>query len=176
MAHALLLAACGDRGEEARARHEAAQRARPDPALAGPAVPDTADMVSAVSTADAMPPVSLKFRIDQAPRVGESLPMTLALIQEPKLAIRDMHVAIQTRDGLQLKSAATLDFNNPEAGATQLIPVEVQPLQPGVLSIAVTVLVNSEVESLARSYTIPIIVLSAAGPPALAPARAAPHH
>jgi hypothetical protein len=170
VAVALLLAACGDRGEEARARHEAAQHPKADTAATGPAAPDTEDMVAAVSTADATRPVSLKFRLSEPPRVGEPLQLVLALIPEPKAAIHDMHVAMQPREGLQLKSAATIDFANPEAGATQLMQVAVLPQQLGVLSLAVTVLVNTEHDSLARGYTIPLIVVPSAPAPAPAPA------
>jgi hypothetical protein len=167
----LLIPACGDNGDQARARHEAAQHPKADGVIEAPPGPDIADMVSAVSTADATPPVSLKFRLGEAPRIGQPSQLMLALIQEPKLAIDAMHVAMQPRDGLQLLSPATTDFAAPVEGATQMIPVTIQPQQPGVLSLAVTVLVNTERESLARSYTIPMVVVAAG---AAAPAAAAP--
>jgi hypothetical protein len=173
----LFIPACGDNGDQARARHEAAQHPKADGVVAVPAGPDIADMVSAVSTADATPPVSLKFRLAEAPRIGQPSQLMLALIQEPKLAIEAMHVAMQPRDGLQLLSPATTDFAAPAEGATQMIPVTIQAQQPGVLSLAVTVLVNTERESLARSYTIPMVVVqpaAAAAAPAVAAAPKAP--
>jgi hypothetical protein len=154
----VLQGACSPSADEARARHDALQKSSAAESTA-PAGPDTIDMVSAVSTADSQPPVRLKFRLGEAPHVGQPLQLELALIQEPKLAIATMHVLIQTREGLQLKSPASLDFPNPEVGATQLIPVALQPLQQGILGLSVTVLVNTEHDSLARSFAIPLIVV-----------------
>jgi hypothetical protein len=164
LALASLLVACSPSADEARARHDALQK----PAVAqsaAPAGPDTLDMVSAVSPADTQPPVHLKFRLREAPRLGEPLQLELALIQEPKLAIDAMHVSIQAREGLLLKSASAVDFASPAVGATQLIPVTLQPQQQGVLGLYVTVLVNTERDSLSRSFAIPLIVVPGeAGP------------
>jgi hypothetical protein len=107
--------------------------------------------------------VRLKFRLAEAPHVGQPLQVELALIQEPKLAIEAMHVSIQTREGLQLKSPAAVDFPSPQVGATQLIPVSLQPLQQGILGLSVTVLVNTERDSLTRSFAIPLIVVPGDG-------------
>jgi hypothetical protein len=178
VALALLLAACSNGGDEARARHEAAQHPKPDAAVSAPEVPDTQDMVSAVGATDAMRPVSLKFRLAAPPRVGEPLQLMLALTQEPKLVIDALHLALLPREGLQLKSPAKIDFLNPQSGALHMIPVSLEPEQLGVLSLAVTVLVNTERDSVARSYTIPLIVVpaeaAAAAPVAVTKPPAAP--
>jgi hypothetical protein len=158
LALASLLCACSPNADEARAHHDA-QLHKDSPAAGLPAGTDTVDMVSAVSAADVQPPVHLKFRLHDAPHVGEPLQLELALIQEPKLVIDSMRVSIQPREGLLLKSAAAVDFPSPAEGATQLIPVSLQPQQQGVLGLSVTVLVNTERDSLSRSFAIPLIVM-----------------
>jgi hypothetical protein len=163
LALGVLLGACSPSAEEARARHDALQKPAAVQADATAAGPDTLDMVSAVSAADTQPPVHLKFRLHDAPHVGQPLQLELALLQEPKLQISAMHVSIQPREGLQLKSDSALDFLNPEVGATHMIPVALQPQQQGVLGLSVTVLVNTERDSLARSFAIPLIVVAADG-------------
>ena len=161
-----LLVACSPSAEEARARHDALQKPAVAATDAKPAGPDTLDMVSAVSTADAQPPVHLKFRLHDVPHVGQPLQLELALVQEPKLPIAAMHVSIQPREGLQLKSDSAIDFLNPDVGATHMIPVALQPQQQGVLGLFVTVLVNTERDSMSRSFAIPLIVVPADGGPA----------
>jgi hypothetical protein len=163
LALASLLGACSPSADEARARHDAMQKPAAAQGEPQPAGPDTLDMVSAVSTADALPPVHLKFRLHDAPHVGQPLQLELALIQEPKLAIEAMRVSIQPREGLQLKSPSAIDFPSPAVGATQIIPVALEPQQQGVLGLLVTVLVNTERDSLSRSFAIPLVVVAGDG-------------
>ena len=159
VAGVLAVAGCNGSSEQARLRHLATQSG----GNTGAAQPDdpTSDMVNAVSTADGKPPVYLKFRLVTAPQVGQPLELQIALIQEPKLEIDTLKVSLQPREGLQLKSASPIDLGKPGIGATHMIPVTLLPLQAGVLSLAVTVLVDTERETLTRGYTVPVLVLPA---------------
>ena len=157
VAGVLAVAGCNGSSEQARLRHLATQSG----GNTGAAQPDdpTSDMVNAVSTADGKPPVYLKFRLVTAPQVGQPLELQIALIQEPKLEIDTLKVSLQPREGLQLKSASPIDFGKPGVGETHLFPVTLVPQQTGVLSLGVTVLVDTERESLTRGYTVPVLVL-----------------
>jgi hypothetical protein len=169
-----LLAACSPSAEEARARHDALQKPAVALTDATPAGPDTLDMVSAVSNAEAQPPIHLKFRLHDAPHVGQPLQLELALVQEPKFVIQAMHVSILPREGLQLKSDSAIDFPSPEVGATHMIPVVLQPQQQGVLGLFVTVLFTTERDSISRTFAIPLIVVPADDGPAAAAGPVAP--
>ena len=171
---AMALAGCSRSSEEARLRHVAAQSgsSNPTPLADDPA----ADMVNAVSSGDNKSPVFLKFRLVTAPQVGKPLELQVALIQEPKLEIDSLKVWLQPRDGLQLKSAPSTDFGKPAIGELHMIPVTLVPQQAGVLSLGVTVLVDTEHDSITRGFTVPVLVMApsaAAGDaPAAAPAAA----
>jgi hypothetical protein len=160
----LALAGCNGSSEQARLRHEATQSGTTSK-VSDPDDP-TADMVNAVGPADAKPPVSLKFRLVTAPRVGQPLDLQVALLQDAKLEIDSLKVWLQPREGLQLKSPSPVVFGQPHVGETHMVPVTVVPQQTGVLSLGVTVLVDTERESLTRIYTVPVLVLPAQPPAA----------
>ena len=157
VAMVVALAGCSGSSEQARLRHEVAQSGGTN-AGSHPDDP-TADRVNAVSSAEGKPPDYLKFRMLTAPQIGQPLELQLALIQEPKLEIDTLKVSLQPREGLQLKSASPIDFGKPGVGETHLFPVTLVPQQTGVLSLGVTVLVDTERESLTRGYTVPVLVL-----------------
>jgi hypothetical protein len=154
----LLLAGCGGSSDEARQRHETAQSGG---TVANAQSDDpTADMVNAVGSADGKPPVYLKFRLVTAPQVGQPLELQVALVQDPKFEIDSLKVWLQPREGLQLKSPSPIDYGKPGVGESHMIPVTLVPQQNGVLSLGITVLVDTERESLTRSYTVPVLVLA----------------
>lgn len=157
------LAGCSGSSEQARLRHEATQSGTS--AKASDADDPTADMVNAVGPSDNKQPVSLKFRMATAPRIGQPFDLQVALVQDAKLEIDALKVWFQPREGLQLKSASPVDFGQPQPGATHVVPVTLVPQQTGVLSLGVTVLVDTERESLTRTYTVPVLVLAPAADP-----------
>ena len=122
------------------------------------AVPDDSDMVSAVGGNGSLTPVSLRFRFATAPRVGEVLQVELALAQDAQVQIDDLLVTLLPGDGLALESGRSLELHAPDAGAVQHLSATLRPQQPGLASLTATVLVNSGTSSIARSFSIPIIV------------------
>lgn len=145
-----LLHGCG-RGSEPRTS-TVAHHPRNDPAAA-----EEAELVSAVTPGGSMSPVSLKFRIPEAPRVGQPLRLELVLAQEPGLDITHVLVSLQPGDGLTLESDRSMEFEVPPPGATHRIVVNLRPQQQGVLSLNATVLVDAGTTSLTRSFSIPLI-------------------
>jgi len=117
-----------------------------------------ADLVSAVSSASALAPVSLKFGMAQPPRVGQPQRIELVLVQQPGLDIDNLLVSLQAGDGLALESDHSFEFQSPAAGATQRMSVTVRAGQAGLLNLAATVLVDTANSSVSRTYSIPLIV------------------
>jgi hypothetical protein len=156
-----LLSGCGGGADAARSQHEAQAAARAGAArVAGDAAAASAadaDMVSAVSPVTSTTPVSLRFRLSDAPQVGQALRLDLALLQAPGLEIDSLRVSLQPSDGLQIESEHSVEFQAPPVGATQRIVVTLRPQAPGLLSLGATVLVNTGGGSLSRNFSIPLI-------------------
>jgi hypothetical protein len=121
--------------------------------------PDDADMVSAVSGGNSTTPLALKFRIGAQPRNGESVHVQLALVPDPAVDIDALHIAMQVSDGLKLESSPQTNYAEPARGQTQYFDVLAHATKAGVLSLYVTVLVDTADASLTRNYTVPLIVL-----------------
>ena len=161
-----LVVGCAKSNDSARVQREARTQARAGAKVAtdqlAAAGAATDDLVAAASNSNSTAPVSLRFRLAEQPRVGQPLRLELALAQSPGLDIDAMHVSLQPREGLDVKSVRTIDYVGPTMGATQQMQVTVVPSQTGVLGLAVTVLVDSAGGSVVRSFTIPLIAIDPA--------------
>lgn len=165
LAAVALVAGCGRGADQARAAHEARTQARAGADRAGSAAAAAnaaeADFVAAVSSTSSTSPVSLKFRIQQPPQVGVPLQLDLVLSQEPQLDITSMFVSLLPGDGLSVLSNRSIEYHAPPPGAVQRISVMLRADAPGVLSLSVTVLVDSANASVSRSFNIPLIAAPA---------------
>lgn len=155
---AAVLPACGGSADSVRAAHEAHVAARGGAEAAQAAGPDDSDMVTAVGGNGSTTPVSLRFRFRTAPRVGEPFDVELALAQDAQVQIDDLLVSFLPGDGLALESGRSLELHAPATGAVQRFSATLRPQQAGLASLTATVLVNSGASSIARSFSIPIIV------------------
>ena len=163
VAIAALAAAC-DGGGEARAQHEARAHGKADAASSAEALAAAAaeaDFVAAVSSSSTAPPVTLKFRMQQPPRVGEPVQLDLVLAQPPQQEISAILVSLQPGDGLSLLSARSFEFRVPVPGATQRMKVTLRADAQSVLSLSATVLVDSGNTSVAYNFLIPLIAIPA---------------
>lgn len=164
LAIAALAAACGRGASDARAQHEARAHAKMDPGSSAEALAAAAaeaDFVAAVSSASTAPPVSLKFRMQQPPHVGEPLQLDLVLTQPPQQEISAMLVSLQPGDGLSVLSQRSFEFRAPAPGATQRMNVTLRADAQSVLSLSATVLVDSGNTSVAYNFLIPLIAVPA---------------
>ncbi|HMD59403.1 MAG TPA: hypothetical protein VKG66_06415 [Steroidobacteraceae bacterium] len=153
---AAVLSACGGSGKPA-----APQVAGPaKPAVTATAAdPDDADMVSAVSSANSTTPLALKFRIGEQPRNGEPVHVELAVVPDPAVDIDALHIAMQVSDGLKLDSPPQVSYAEPARGRNQHFEALVHASKAGVLSLYITILVDTADASITRNYTVPLIVL-----------------
>ena len=160
---AVLVAGCSKSDDAARLQREARAQARAGALAASnrlaAAGAEADDLVAAVSNADTATPVSLRFKLPEQPRVGQPLRLQLALAQAPGVEIDSMHVSFQPREGLDVQSEHSVEFVSPAVGATQQMMVTVLPGQAGVLGLAVTVQVDGNSSSIARSFMIPLIAI-----------------
>ncbi len=116
-------------------------------------------MVSAVSGGNSITPLALKFRIGEQPRNGEPVHVQLAIVPDPAVDIDALHIAMQVSDGLKLDSPPEVNYADPARGKSQHFEALVHATKTGVLSLYVTVLVDTADASLTRNYTVPLIVL-----------------
>ena len=116
------------------------------------------DMVAAVSPAHSSTPISMKFRLSTRPVVGTPLQVVVALIPAAGVGISHIRASFQPGEGLQMQPERNLDINDPGAGVIIEQELSVVPQQSGILSLNATIVVDMDGGSLARSYSIPLIV------------------
>lgn len=116
------------------------------------------DMVNAVSAAGvSTTPISMKFKLGARPLVTTPLQLTVLVIPSPDVTINHIHVSFQPGDGLQMQSDRTVDLVAPSPGIPVQEELTLVPQQIGVLSLKATVLVDTDSQSISRTYAIPLI-------------------
>jgi hypothetical protein len=153
-----LVVACGHPSQDPGAVHALHLNKNPPTATAKANTGIDPDMVSAVSAAgSATTPISMKFRLAGRPTVTAPLQVTLLLIASPDVSISHIHLSFQPGDGLQLQSDRTLDVSAVAPGTVVQQDLTVVPQQSGMLSLTATVLVDTDSQSITRTYSIPLI-------------------
>ena len=116
-----------------------------------------ADMVAAFSANRSQGGlVDLKFLISRRPRVGEPVEIDLALT--PSVPLEGLFARFQAGDGLQVVSGAeTEHVEHPAAGVAVGHRLTVLAKTDGIYYITAVVLADSEKESVARTFSIPLI-------------------
>jgi hypothetical protein len=129
------------------------------------------DMVAAVSYGTEQGLVDLRFALLARPKVGQPVDIELALT--PTVELERMFARFQAAEGLQLVSGGeTQQIENPAKGVSVGHKVTVLPQADGIFYITAVVLADSEKESIARTFTIPLI--AGEGLPALPTPAATP--
>jgi hypothetical protein len=152
--------------------------AEPDPAASGtPASgnPRSAvsggrpDMVAAVSASKTPGAAEVRFALSGRPTVGQPVDIQLALT--PTVELDRLYARFQGSEGLDLvKGGETAHYEQPSRGKELSHTVTVIPRSDGIFNVTAVVLSDSDTESIARTYTIPII--AGAGLPELPPPEA----
>lgn len=164
-----LLAACGYFGgsQPGKAAHPPirAQAAQP----LDPAARALAGMVDAVGPSRSDVPVELKFSIRNRPEVGEDDEIDYALVPQAQ-GIEQIHLAFGALEGLEVTShGPILAAVKPASGAPIFGSVTVRPGKTGVFTLTAAVGVQSNNQSRAWIFRIPII--TADGPAQTAAAK-----
>jgi hypothetical protein len=148
----LLLAACepedpGAAGAAAAANGKPAKGDKPRP---------KGDMVAAVSAKPGTGIVELGFAIQKRPKVGEPVEIEFALT--PSVDLEHMFARFQVADGLELVSGSeTEHLEHPAKGVAVGHTITIRPKTDGIFYITAVVLADSEKESIARTFTVPLI-------------------
>jgi hypothetical protein len=153
LAFMLVLAGCNSHTEPAAAQ----------PAAKKPAAPRKAssrtgdDMVAAVSAAHGQSGiVELKFALAKRPAVGEPVDIDLALT--PTVGLERLFARFQASEGLQVVSGGeTEHFERPEKDVPVHHKLTVTARADGIYYITAVVLADSATDSIARTFSIPLI-------------------
>jgi hypothetical protein len=165
----LLAVACGLLG--ACHHHSGGASTAPVPSGAGaanssadPTNPGGTDMVAAVSGRGAEEgPVGLKFRLAQRPSAGKPVVITLRL--GANQALEHLEARFHPDDGLQITQGADFDpLGHLDAGTALDHTLTLVPAHEGVFTLLATVTTGAEAEEVSRSFVIPIVVGTQAGP------------
>ena len=114
------------------------------------------DMVAAVSSKPGTGLVELGFAIQQRPKVGEPVEIEFALT--PAVELEHMFARFQVADGLELVAGSeTEHLEHPAKGVAVSHTITIRPRVDGIFYITAVVLADSEKESIARTFTVPLI-------------------
>lgn len=167
---ALVLAACTPSADEVRARHEsgaatsaASQPDAPRSAthMAASSRPSEADYVAAVATTKASLPLTVRFRLDSKPRVGQPLVVDLMVTPMAMTQIRSLKFHFEAGEGVQLQGDPEFVVNGATPGIAVHREIQVVPGAVGVLELRAHAAVETPSEALSQTYTIPLIVVAA---------------
>lgn len=152
LALALVLAGCDSEPEQGAVTATSASKT-PRKAVRDAGDPD---MVTAFSATRGPGLVDLKFKLTKRPAVGEPVEIELALT--PSVALERLFARFQAADGLQIVSGAETDqFERPAAGVPVKHKMTVTAKTDGIFYVTAVVLADSDKESVARSYSFPLI-------------------
>jgi hypothetical protein len=114
------------------------------------------DMTAAVSTAKGNARVVIKFALRERPEVGKPARLDLTLV--PQMALDHMVASFYAEDGLTLQEGGeTASLERPEPYAAIQRTLTVVPQRDGIFYVSATVIADAGTESVARTYTIPLI-------------------
>ena len=151
----------------------------------GPVPVGDADMVAAFSATRSQSGqaglVDLRFKLDQRPAAGQPVDIELALI--PAVDLERLFARFQAVEGLQIVSGAeTEHFEHPAVGQPMKHKVTVIAKTDGIFYLTAVVLADSDKESVARTFALPLIAgqglteLPAATAASVADPKHAPAH
>jgi hypothetical protein len=116
-----------------------------------------ADLVAAFSATRGQPGlVDLKFKLETRPAVGEPAVIDVALI--PSVELEHLFARFQAAEGLQIVSGSESEhFEHPATGAAVTHKITVTPKADGIFYVTAVVLADSDKESVARTFSFPVI-------------------
>jgi hypothetical protein len=113
-------------------------------------------MVTAVSAGKSGLPVDVKFALRQRPEVGQSAELDLIVI--PSAPLDRLMTSFHAEEGLTLSDGAQPSVQDrPEPGVPIPHALTIVPKQDGIFYVDAIVLADSGTESIARTFTIPVI-------------------
>jgi hypothetical protein len=135
---------------------QAAKSGKRKTPLKNPADP-VADMVSAVSSTKAGPPVEVKFALAARPEVGQAMDVAIAVI--PRAPLPDsISASFQAAEGLEIVDGALLERVDKLVDGTPIQHVvKILPKRDGIFALTAVVNYAQANQDLARTFSIPVI-------------------
>jgi hypothetical protein len=154
------VAACGSAdppSEQAPSASTKAHRKPPKPVAAKPGEEALSDMVAAVSSAKAKPPVEVRFSLPTRPEVGQVMDVEVAVV--PRAPVPDsVSVSFQVVDGLEIVDGSQMDRVDKLVDGTPIRHVlKVLPKRDGIFAISAIVTFVSGNQDSIRTFSIPVI-------------------
>jgi hypothetical protein len=155
----LCLAGCGSGGTPAASghsskAHRSAAKAR---APEQPGELPLADMVAAVSSSKAGPPIEIKFALPTRPEVGQVTEIDIAVV--PRAPVPDsVSVSFQVVEGLEIVDGGQLQrVDNLVEGTPIRHVVKVLPKRDGIFALTAVASFVSANQDATRTFSIPVI-------------------
>jgi hypothetical protein len=170
---ATMIAACGGGEEPASTPAKDAPEKKPVPAASAPAKSDDRDsgLASAVATGKTSAGVDLKFDVAAKPDPGQDFQIELVFL--PRVAADALEVEVTPIPGINIVSGATARFENVVAGERYPAPVVARADGEGLYYLGVSARMVTQVQTEARTFSVPFVVgvVAASQKPAQAPAQ-----
>jgi hypothetical protein len=158
IAMVLTLSGCGSSSSQPDTAVQARKKALHSAQSRDPASRSPNDMVAAVSTGKAGPPISLKFELRQPPQAGQPVDVDIAVLADAP-AINRISGKFQAGDGLEVVEGEQLEqVDKPAAGSVIRHVVRVTPKQDGIYTLGATISIDLAGDSVTRAFSIPLIV------------------
>lgn len=174
---ALLIAACGGGGEESTAPVPARPADKSEkPAAAAQAPADVGDpnFATAVATGKTAAGVDLKYDLPSKPQPGQDFEVELALL--PRLPADTLEVEVTGIPGLAIVSGAVAKFEKVVPGESYPAKVIVRADKAGLFYLGVSAKMITQVQTEARTFSMPVVVGTVAAAEKTAPATDAAGH
>lgn len=156
---AATLAACDSVEEEPAA---GSQRASARKVMSPEAAQAAANMVEAVPAGEGKVLIHLKFELNERPEVGN--PFEISLVFIPVSPLERLYARFSAGEGLEVvKGSQTEQIARPIVGSAITHSLTVVPKRNGIFNVQAAVLMDSETESLSRTFSIPLIAGSGLG-------------
>jgi len=121
-----------------------------------PAAKQEMDMVTAVSAGKSDVPVDVRFALRHRPEVGQPIELDLQVI--PAAPLDRLMASFHAEDGITLGDGAQpIVQERPDPGVPITHTLQLVARRDGIFYVDATVLVDSGSESIARTFTIPVI-------------------
>lgn len=161
---AWVLAGCTQSADDVRARHEATA-AHPvtnarSAVAAKPAAPSDADYVAAVAGNKLNLPLSVRFRLDGQPRVGQTVKIDFLVTPAAQAQIRSLQFRFEAGEGLQYQGEPDFVVNGAAPGIAVRRELLVVPRVAGLLELQARAAVETSSEAVSQTYAIPLIAVA----------------
>ncbi|HXS27031.1 MAG TPA: hypothetical protein VN730_05120 [Steroidobacteraceae bacterium] len=161
-----LLAACGSPSSPTSAQRAASslahlkaigiKRSSAAHKTAKPAAPGSADLVAAIAGDKSPVPVEVRYALRQRPEVGK--PVELDVEVTPTGPLGRLVTSFHVEDGLSIENGgAASETDRPAPGVPLSRALTIVAQRDGIFYVSATVLVDAGADSVARTFTIPVI-------------------